>query len=269
MRPSSPARRTRRGGLSRRRRRLGQAVGDLVGLLLGGRLDHHAHQLLGARGAEQHAPGVAELLLDGVDRLGDLVALGDGQPVGDGHVHQDLRQPLDHRGELGQRGARWRSCATSARRPVSRPSPVVAWSRKTRCPLCSPPRLRSRGPQRLQDVAVADGGRLHRDAGVAHGVVEAEVAHHRGDDGVLLEAAALVQRQRADGEDRVAVDDARRRRSPPGTGRRRRRARCRCRRRARATASISGPRWVEPMPSLMFQPSGSLPIAWTVAPARR
>jgi hypothetical protein len=32
---------------------------------------------------------------------------------------------------------------------------------------------------------------------------------------------------------------------------------------------MSGPRWVEPMPSLMFQPSGSSPMACTVAPARR
>ena len=63
------------------------------------------------------------------------------------------------------------------------------------------------GAQGLEDVPVADGGRLHGDAGVAHGVVEAEVAHHGGDDGVVLERAALVHRQRADRQDHVAVDD--------------------------------------------------------------
>ena len=44
-------------------------------------------------------------------------------------------------------------------------------------------------------------------AGVAHRVVEAEVAHDGGDDGVVLQRPALVQRQRADRQDRVAVDD--------------------------------------------------------------
>ena len=63
------------------------------------------------------------------------------------------------------------------------------------------------GAQRLQHVPVADGGGVHRDPGVAHRVVEAEVAHDGGDDGVLRELAALVQRQRADGQDRVAVDE--------------------------------------------------------------
>ena len=215
--------------------------GDRVGLLLGGRLDHHADQLLGARRAQQHPPGVAELRLDGVDRLGDLVALDDGEPVA--HRHVDQRPAAAAAPRRRARPARRRSRAIRdiSASPVSRPSPVVAWSRNTRCPLCSPPRLRSAGAQRLQHVAVADGGGLHRDAGVAHRVVEAEVAHHGGDDGVVRERAALVQRQRADGQDRVAVDDARRRRSRPGSGRRRRRGRCRGRRRAPGRPSIERP----------------------------
>ena len=57
---------------------LGEALGDRVGLLLGRRLDHHPDELLGAGRAQQHPAGVAELRLDGVDRLGDLVARGDG-----------------------------------------------------------------------------------------------------------------------------------------------------------------------------------------------
>ena len=48
---------------------------------------------------------------------------------------------------------------------------------------------------------------MHLDAGVAHRVVEAEVAHHGGHDGVVAQLAALVQRERADGQDLVAVDD--------------------------------------------------------------
>src|SRR5215207_5467795 len=73
---------------------LGQPVRDLVGLLLGGRLDHDPHELLGARGAQQHPAGIPELCLDGVHGLGDRVALGDREPVGDRDVDQDLRQPL-------------------------------------------------------------------------------------------------------------------------------------------------------------------------------
>ena len=74
-------------------------------------------------------------------------------------------------------------------------------------PALLPAEAEAVGAQGLQHVAVADGGGLHRDPGVTHRVVEAEVAHDGGDHGVVLELPALVQRQRADGEDRVAVDD--------------------------------------------------------------
>src|SRR5699024_7276413 len=48
----------------------GEALGDLGGLLIGRRLDHHAHDGLGPRRAQQHPAGLAQLGLRGLDRLG-------------------------------------------------------------------------------------------------------------------------------------------------------------------------------------------------------
>src|SRR3954454_21817613 len=59
-----------------------QPRGDRVGLLLGGGLDHHADELLGAGGAQQRPAGVAELGFALVERRGDLIALRRGETVG-------------------------------------------------------------------------------------------------------------------------------------------------------------------------------------------
>ena len=87
--------------------------------------------------------------------------------------------------------------------------------------------------QLLQHVAVADRGGAHGDPRLAHRQVQPEVAHHRGDEGVVGELARVAHGQREDRHDLVAVDDRRRRRRRPGSGRRRRRGRCPGRRRAR------------------------------------
>ena len=190
------------------------------------------------------------------------------QPIGDGHVDQDLRQPLHDGGELGQGGAgrghpgqqRQPGQQAVARRGVVEEDQVAALL------AAEAQALRA---QRLEHVAVTDGRGLHRDAGVAHRVVEAEVAHHRGHDGRVLERA----RARAStGRRSPGSCRRRRRRRPPSTARHRSASpswampmSAPCSR----TVSASGPRWVEPTPSLMFQPSGSQPMACTVAPARR
>ena len=41
----------------------------------------------------------------------------------------------------------------------------------------------------------------------SHGQMKSEVAHHRGDDRVLSQLPGRLQRQRADREDLVTVDD--------------------------------------------------------------
>ena len=90
---------------------------------------------------------------------------------------------------------------------MSRPSPVVARSRKITCPLCSPPSESCAGVERLEHVAVADRGLDHLDPGRLHRQPEPEVGHHGDDDGVVAQGAAAVQVEGADGDDVIAVDD--------------------------------------------------------------
>ncbi len=59
----------------------------------------------------------------------------------------------------------------------------------------------------FEHVAVADRGLDHADPVLAHREFEAQVAHHRGDEGVLAELAALFHAEREDRHDLVAVDD--------------------------------------------------------------
>ncbi len=61
------------------------------------------------------------------------------------------------------------------------------------------------GAQFLEDVPVAHGGGAERDAGLAHGDVQTEVAHDRGDQGVLRQGAGILHGQGEDRHDRVTV----------------------------------------------------------------
>ena len=63
------------------------------------------------------------------------------------------------------------------------------------------------GVERLEHVAVADRGRDHADPGTRHRPVEAEVAHHGDDDGVVDQLARVAQLQRSQRQHPVAVDD--------------------------------------------------------------
>ena len=126
-------------------------------------------------------------------------------------------------------------------------------------PDCSPPRKAAFPAQRLEDVAVADRRRDDSDSVLRHEPMEAEVRHHRHRDDVDAEG------EREDGEDLVAVDDL---------------AALVDREHAvavavegdaeveslAATGVASAPRSVAPQPTLMFEPSGSTPIACTSAP---
>ena len=151
---------------------------------------------------------------------------------------------------------------------MSNPSPVVATSRKIRCPDCSPP-IEPFLEHLLEDVAVAHLGRGHRDARVHHRAMEPEVRHHRRDDRVVRQRPRLLHRDRARGEDLVAVD-----RGTlvideqctvrvavvrhPGVG---------------AERHDGGARHLgcsAPQSTLIFRaPSGDAQVAWTFAPSRR
>ena len=122
---------------------------------------------------------------------------------------------------------------------VRMPSPVVAWSRMMMWPGLLAAEREAAVAHRLEHVAVADGGLVDGDAGAPHRLDEAEVAHHRGHDRVVGEAAALVQVEREHRHQLVAVDASRRCGRRRGSGRRRRRGRSRRPRRAPSTASRS------------------------------
>src|SRR5699024_2591128 len=79
----------------------GEALGLSRGGVLGARLDHHADERLGARGAQQHTSGVGELGFDGGHLGGDLRVVA---PVliHAFDVDQGLWQLWDLRGEVGQ-----------------------------------------------------------------------------------------------------------------------------------------------------------------------
>ena len=100
-----------------------------------------------------------------------------------------------------------RATTSTSAAAVSIPSPVVAWSAKITCPLCSPPSARLLRGERLQHVPIADVGGDHVDARLAHRQVEAEVRHRRDDDRVVAERTAFEHVDRADRDDVVAVDD--------------------------------------------------------------
>ena len=65
---------------------------DRVGLVLRRRLDHHAHELLGARGADEHAAAALEGGALARDGLGQLAGRHRGVAVGDADVDEPLRQ---------------------------------------------------------------------------------------------------------------------------------------------------------------------------------
>ena len=72
-------------------------------LVLGGGLDHDAHDRLGAAGAQQDAPGLAHLPLGGGHGVLDGPVGPGGSLVDSLDIDQGLRQALNDPGQLGQR----------------------------------------------------------------------------------------------------------------------------------------------------------------------
>ena len=93
---------------------------------------------------------------------------------------------------------------------------------------------RARTGRRPRSATVAMPCSLHRE-------LQAEVAHHRGDQGVVGEVAALVHREREDRHDLVAVHDRGRCGRRRGSGRRRRRTPPRRRRPRRRRPRAAAP----------------------------
>ena len=79
---------------------LRQTIADLIGLLLGGGLGHHAHQRLGTGRTQQHATGLAEhglFLPDGLQHHGVGLCR---KLIDIGHIDQRLRQLGEVRGKF-------------------------------------------------------------------------------------------------------------------------------------------------------------------------
>ena len=222
---------------------VGEPVRDVVGRLVGLRLDHHPDQRLGAGRPQQHPAGVARARLG--RRRPRPVSVGVG--VGPGlvharHVDQHLRQPGHHRRPARPGSGRWwpsgsSGAARSARRRRSSRAPASPRGRtarrrgRSRRP-SSPPARSGHRPWSARRVIPA----------ASHRVDEAEVAHHRGHHGVVLEparrpAAASARIARIWSPSTIRAG----RRPRPGSGRRRRRGRCRGRPAARPRPTAASP----------------------------
>ena len=135
-----PGRSARPRRLAQRRlHHVGKPPGHGPRLLDVGGLDHHPHQRLRARGAQQHPAGGAQLALGLGDRGRQLGRGRDAGLVDVGHVDQDLRQPLHDARQLRER-APGLGDPRREQQAGQRAVPVVAWSRTMTCPDCSPPR---------------------------------------------------------------------------------------------------------------------------------
>ena len=121
------------------------------------------------------------------------------------------------------------------------PSPVNRWSEKMMWPGLLAAERQTALDHLLHHVLVADRAAHQLDAAVAQRDLEADVAHHRRDDGVAAEPPGGLQVPGAHQQHRVAVDDAARRRRRRSRDRRRRRtprpSGSRARRTARASCS--------------------------------
>src|SRR3954451_15075466 len=180
-----------------------EALAHCVRLLGGRRLDHDAHERLGATRAYEDASTAGEgIALPGA--RGDDVRMGHrGVAVGDAHVDQALR-------ELAHRVAAHEVGAVEGLERQQRARDAVAGGREAE--LDDVARLLAAEhpaavAQLLEHVAVADLRRRDLDAGLLHRRVEAVVRHHRHGDPIARETAGAAQVQRGEGDELVAVDD--------------------------------------------------------------
>jgi hypothetical protein len=182
----------------------GQRLGHGTSLVVGGRLDHHPHQWLGAAGPQQHPTVLAQVGFGGPHVGRHLVQQVGIPPVG-AHVHQHLGQP----GHGGGRQVPQRTAgalhhveqAETGEDAVSGGGQVAEDDVTRLLPAQGEPAA----VQFLQHVAVSHGRVDHPDAAGCHALAEPQVAHDRHHHGVVGEQAALVAVHRADADDLVAV----------------------------------------------------------------
>src|SRR5512132_2875450 len=59
----------------------------------------------------------------------------------------------------------------------------------------------------LQHVTISDLCLLDRNSNASHRIDQSQVAHHRGNDRVVLQSTLLAERKRQDGQDLITVND--------------------------------------------------------------
>ena len=171
------------------------------------RLDHHAHERLGARAAHQHPAPVAELGLDLAHRR---LHRRRGVEVDRPRRAARSRAPAGRRviaAASADSGTPRRATRSATISPVSTPSPVVARSANTMWPDCSPPIARS--------CAAIAAVTFRSPTGVSTMPTPAPASARRSprfditvtDDRVVAQHPALVPVERGHHHDLVAVDE--------------------------------------------------------------
>ena len=238
---------------------------DRVGLLGRRRLDHHAHERLGAARADEHASAAGErgaLLRARGGDLGAAIAASRSATrtltsrwgslcIALRRARSAPRERLEGQQRAGDAVARRGEAElddVAGLLAAERPSRARAGprARSGRRPACSRPRSRPPPSPRGSRSSSSPSRRRRRPPGGRRGAGAARRARR----------ARRRRRRRRCGR-------------RPARGRRRRRRRSRRRGRPSATVSASPSRWVEPQPALMLRPSGASPTTVTVAPRRR
>ena len=151
-------------------------------------------------------PLAAELGLDGGDGVGDA-RCGVGHRRAHRHVDEDLRQ-AGHRGG-GQLGERAAGAVDGVAQDDPGEQPVAGRGEVAEddvAALLAAQRVAA-GGERLEHVAVADGGLDDLDAGRLHAEPEAEVRHHGHHHGAVAQQPGGVAVDGEDADDVVAVDE--------------------------------------------------------------
>ena len=163
-----------------------------LGVGLGGRLHHHAHQLLCARRPEQHPASVAKFCAHRGNRLAERAVRVNACAVAVGNVDEHLRQRLYARSEFCERAVRRNlSSEHKGRQYAVARGGVVG---ENHVPGLLAAKRVTALAHRLEHVAVANGGFDDGDVGLAHCTVESKVAHHGGHQRAAIQRARALHR---------------------------------------------------------------------------
>jgi hypothetical protein len=184
----------------------GEVVGDLLGLLAAGGLDHYSDERLCAARPDQDSTSLAKRCFS----QGDLV----GEAIGNirhAFRHSDVDQNLRQRGhcptgEISERAARSSHCVkqNDGREKAVAGRGVIGKDDVAR--LLTAQRMVA-GGECLEYVAISDGGLDYIDTRIAHCQPETEIGHDRHDNRVITELSQSSQVTGRDGNDVIAIDD--------------------------------------------------------------